>query len=153
MTSGGQDPERPGPRTRRRDPNDRSVAVHDRGAGGRLDTGHDRRLLGAAREDDNGDVIRRADGLGAGQPRWRVGDDVLIYHPASGRFIAHQRVAIEAEWNETEATWDFELEVVAFDRNGPTAESLGGRDHAGRAQEAHLRAVPPRARRLNYASR
>jgi hypothetical protein len=80
-----------------------------------------------ARVDRRGDLIRRADGLGAGEPRWRVGDDVLIYHPSSGRFIAHERVESDPDWNESEWRWDFALKVIDFAWDGPSAASLGVR--------------------------
>lgn len=70
-------------------------------------------------------ILRKSDGLGAGEPRWARDDAVLGFNPASGRFFAILRVVIPSYWNAADETWGFDLEIVAFSDRGPTPKEVG----------------------------
>lgn len=79
----------------------------------------------AARQDRTGDVILRKDRRGAGQPRWQVGDEVVGYDIDAGRCIAILSVASSADWNKDDQTWNFSLDLVTLDWDGPAPEDVG----------------------------
>ena len=71
-----------------------------------------------------GEVRRRSDG-DPFTPAWRVGEGVVVYHPASERCVALLTVDGPPEWNEDEELFFTDTVIQAFDPLGPTLADIG----------------------------
>ena len=79
-----------------------------------------------AREDGVGDIILRKDGLGAGEPRWDEGDEVVAYDMDLGQCVAITEVASQTTWDEVEGAWGFDLRITrANAAGGPSPADVG----------------------------
>jgi hypothetical protein len=69
-------------------------------------------------------VRRRRDGEPY-TPQWGAGEDVFIYHPASGRVVARLTLDGPAEWNEDDELFYIDSTVEDHNPEGPTLADIG----------------------------
>lgn len=77
------------------------------------------------RNPQTGAVIRRKDGMGAGEPSWKVGDEIVFYDPELGRCVGIWEVASTAWWEENDEQWWSTLARVHLNLNGPAPSDIG----------------------------
>lgn len=71
-----------------------------------------------------GEIRRRGDG-NPYTPTWLAGEEVVVFHPGTGRCVALLELEGPAEWDEAKKLFFTETVITALSRSGPTLADIG----------------------------